>query len=126
MTTDKFLLFLNPMFLFSAASLVVKLVVLVNGILAIFGVLTFLARILKGSSSQRSEVLNTLAWMGPAISGIGIAYVGYVFFLVIEPEMRSEPLQWLVSGGDLLIATEAGLLTALIGIVGNRILQRDQ
>jgi hypothetical protein len=124
-TAGKILLFLNPLFLFSAASFIVKLSVLANLALAASETVIFLVRLLQRKPAQPSGFLAALTWMGPAVSALGIAYVAYVYFGVIEPEMRGEPLQWLVSAGDTLVAMEAGALTALVGIVGSRLLRRN-
>lgn len=122
---DKILLFLNPLFLFSAASLIVKFSVLANLVLTASGAVIVLTRLLQRKPAQSYGFLAALAWMGPAVSALGIAYVAYVYFWIIDAEMRSEPLQWLVSAGDALVAVEAGVLTALVGMVGSRLLRRN-
>ena len=120
-TQENIQLFLDPLQLFSAASLVIKCLVLVNCALSVCDVVVFLTGRLNGKSLYPFGFPAVLIWMGLVVSVLGFANEAYVFFV----GMRSEPLPWPVHVVDLLITAEAGLLTALVGIVGSRLLRRN-
>ena len=104
--------------------MVVKLLVMVIAALFACGVLVFVMKTISGARQQGSGFLKMLVWLGPLLASLGIAYAAYVLFAVVDPADLKYVVVWLPSAGDAVLSLEVGLLTCLLGIIGNGILTR--